>query len=398
MDVTNLAQSETITTDYSTPPSAADTAIAVDPFVQPVVRTFEDAIRFVDSSMDCSPAARTVLKTALRQIARGVSVVNARSSGSYLDPERKNLDLARIPFDLATINGALTGLSYRMAGFNSDKSCRNAKSAMRRIGRELGLVASHRAPELPTDTPYAPLLAVADEFQLASVRRFAARMLQQGRLPGDVIDDDLRDYGTYLETEMIGVQVKPMLRRIVQLWRRAAAANPDWPQIPPKLDCEAKPFNPPFSAYSVSLQNEIADIRRWMEGRAGPFDTGARKPLRAPTIKLRLTYIRLILGQHVSLGNDFHSVTSLRDLLSKEIMQPILQSIWQLGRTRQQAVPEAQREHNPNGTNGQTDAAGVTLVMLAAYFDVAPDRLKELQWLAKRMRKPPMKAMSLKNR
>jgi hypothetical protein len=29
---------------------------------------------------------------------------------------------------------------------------------------------------------------------------------------------------------------------------------------------------------------------------------------------------------------------------------------------------------------------------------VAPDRLKELQWLAKRMRKPPMKAMSLKNR
>jgi hypothetical protein len=269
---------------------------------------------------------------------------------------------------------------------------------MRRIGRELGLVASHRAPELPTDTPYAPLLAVADEFQLASVRRFAARMLQQGRLPGDVIDDDLRDYGTYLETEMVGVQVKPMLRRIIQLWRRAAVANPDWPQIPPKLDCEAKPFNPPFSAYSVSLQNEIADIRRWMEGRAGPFDTGARKPLRAPTIKLRLTYIRLILGQHVSLGNDFHSVTSLRDLLSKEIMQPILQSIWQLGRTRQQAVPEAQREHNPNGTNGQTDAAGVTLVMLAAYFDVAPDRLKELQWLAKRMRKPPMKAMSRKNR
>jgi hypothetical protein len=199
-------------------------------------------------------------------------------------------------------------------------------------------------------------LAVADEFQLASVRRFAARMLQQGRLPGDVIDDDLRDYGTYLETEMIGVQVKPMLRRIVQLWRRAAAANPDWPQIPPKLDCEAKPFNPPFSAYPESLQNEIAAIGRWMEGKAGPFDADARKPLRAATIKLRLTCIRLI---------------------------------WELGQTRQQAVPEAQREHNPNGTSRQTDAPGVTLVMLAAYFDVAPDRLKEIQWLAKRMRKPP---------
>jgi integrase len=398
MDLTNLTQFEDIMINYSTPSSAADTAMAVDAVVQPAVRTFEDAIRFVDSSMDCSPAARTVLKTALRQIARGVSVVNARGSGLYLDPDRKALDLARMPFNLAAINGALVGLSYRMAGFNSDKSFRNAKSGLRRIGRELGMVAPHRAPDLPPDGPYASLLAVADEFQLASVRRFATRMLEQGRLPGDVTDDDLRQYGTFLETEMVGVQIKPMLRRIVQMWRRAAAANPDWPQIPPKLDCGAKPFNPPFSAYSVSLQNEIEAIRRWMEGKAGPFDADARKPLRPTTIELRLTCIRLILGQHVSLGNDLHSVTSLRDLLSKKIMQPILQSIWQLGQTRQQAVPEAEREHNPNGTNGQTDATGVTLLMLTAYFDVAPDRLREIQWLAKRMRKPPVKAMSRKNR
>jgi hypothetical protein len=127
---------------------------------------------------------------------------------------------------------------------------------------------------------------------------------------------------------------------------------------PPKLDCEAKPFNPPFSAYPVSLQNEIAAICRWMEGQAGPFDADARKQLRPATITSRLTCIRLILGQHVSLGNDFPSVASLRDLLSKKIMQPILQSIWKRGQTRQQAVPEAEREHNPNGTTGQTDATG----------------------------------------
>jgi hypothetical protein len=61
-------------------------------------------------------------------------------------------------------------------------------------------------------------------------------------------------------------------------------------------------------------------------------------------------------------------------------------------------VPEAEREHNPNGTTGQTDATGVTLLMLTEYFDVAPDGLKEIQWLAKCMRKPAMKAMSRKNR
>jgi hypothetical protein len=66
MDVTNLTQFENIITDCSTPPPTADTTVAVDAFVQPVVRTFEDAIRFVGSLMECSPAARTVLKTALR--------------------------------------------------------------------------------------------------------------------------------------------------------------------------------------------------------------------------------------------------------------------------------------------------------------------------------------------
>jgi hypothetical protein len=114
-----------------------------------------------------------------------------------------------------------------------------------------------RAPELTPDSPYAPLLAVADEFQLATVRRFAARMMQAGRHPGDVTDDDLKQYGTFLATQMVAVKIEPTLRRIVQLWRRTAASHPDWPQIPPKLDGEAKPFNPPFSAYPVSLQNEI---------------------------------------------------------------------------------------------------------------------------------------------
>src|SRR6202162_4665989 len=294
MDVTNSTQFENIITNCSTPPPAADTTVAVDAFVQPVMRTFEDAIRFVGSLMECSPAARTVLKTALRQIAWGVSVANARDSGQYLDPDRKKLDLARIPFDVEAINAALTGVSYRMAGFNTEKSYRNAMSGLRRIGRELGMVVSHRAPELPPDSPYAPLLAVADEFQLATVRRFAARMTQAGRLPADIIGDDLRRYGTFLATQMVGVMVEPMLRRIVQLWRRAAERNPDWPQILPKLDSEAKPFNPPFSAYSVSLQNEIAAIVRWTEGKKGPFDAGARKPLKPATIKLRLACIRLL--------------------------------------------------------------------------------------------------------
>jgi hypothetical protein len=304
-----------------------------------------------------------------------------------------------MPFDLPVINKALAGVSYRMAGFNSDKSYRNAKSALRRIGRELGMVVPHRAPELPPDSPYAPLLAVADEFQLASVRRFAARMMDEGRNPGDVTGDDLRRYGTFLATQMVGVQIEPMLRRIVQLWRRAAASHPDWPQIPPKLGGQPKPFNPPFSAYPMALQEEIAAVRRWMEGgdRRGPFRVQCyRKPLRPATIKLRLDCIRLILGAHVGQGNDPRSVTSLADLLfSPAAIEAILQELWERGQTRHQARVEA--EPGWNGNTGQLDAVAVTLMMLASYFPPPPDVLKQLQGLAKQVRKSPMAGMSRKN-
>ncbi|HEY1413395.1 MAG TPA: hypothetical protein VGF36_14715, partial [Rhodopila sp.] len=355
----------------------------------------------VEASMDCPTEAKRVLKTALRQIAWGVSVVNARDSGQYLDPNPKKLDLARIPFDLPTINLALAGISYRMAGFTSDKSYRNAKSGLRRIGRELGIVQPFRAPDLPSDNPYAPFLAVAVVFELASARRFAAKMMEQGRRPGDVTDDDLRQYGIFLSTQMVGVKIEPMLRRIVQLWRRTAACNPDWPQTPPKLHRAVRPFNPPFSAYPVSLQDEIEAVRRWLEGSdgAGPFDTQhGRKPLRPATIKMHLTYIRLILGEHVSLGNDPQSVTSLRDLLSPKVIQPILQSIWERGQRRRQAMPEAEREPSPNGNTGQVGTTAVTLLMLTQYFPPPPDVLEKIQWLAKKVRKSPMTTMSRKNR
>jgi hypothetical protein len=399
MDATNLTQFETIMTDYSAPPSAADTAMTVDAFVRPAVRTFQDAVGAVERSLDCSIPARRVMKTALRQIAWAVAIINARNSGQYLDPDRKALDLACVLFDLPVINRALAGVRYRMAGFSSDKSFRNAKSAQRRIGRELGMVAPHRAPELPPESPCAPLLAAADEFQLASARRFAARMMQKGRLPCDVTGDDLRQYGTYLASQLVGVKIEPMLRRIVQLWRRTASGNPNWPQTPLTLGGQPKPFSAPFAAYSVALQEEIAAVRRWMEGsdRRGPFSLQRdRKPLRPKTIKLRLACIRLLLAEHVAQGNDPAAVTSLTDLLfSPAAIEAILQAIWERGQIRHQARVEA--EPGWNGNTGQLDAVAVTLLMLASYFPPPPDVLKKLQGLAKAVRKSPMSGMSRKN-
>jgi hypothetical protein len=79
-------------------------------------------------------------------------------------------------------------------------------------------------------------------------------------------------------------------------------------------------------------------------------------------------------------------------------MQAILQAIWERGQKRQQAMPVGACETDPNGNTGQTDATAVTLLMLAQYFALTADALEEMKWLAAKMRKSPMKAMSLKNR
>ena len=50
-------------------------------------------------------------------------------------------------------------------------------------------------------------------------------MMQEGLNPGDVTGDNLRQYGIFLATQMVGVRIEPMLPRIVQLWRRAAASH-----------------------------------------------------------------------------------------------------------------------------------------------------------------------------
>ena len=68
----------------------------------PRVLNFQDALAFVERSYPI-PTAR-ILKTALRQIGRALVTVRARATGEYLDPNPKNLDLARLPFDLPAIN------------------------------------------------------------------------------------------------------------------------------------------------------------------------------------------------------------------------------------------------------------------------------------------------------
>jgi hypothetical protein len=195
----------------------------------PGKRAFSDVLKDVER-LDCFASCRPTLRTALRQTAWSVAFIEASVTGKPLEMDRKKLDLARMPFDIAAINRLWEGRRYRMAGFTSDKTYRNARWGLRQICRGLGMVVPHRAPQLPSDDPCAPLLAVASSFELATVRRFAAYLADQGLRPESVTNDDLGRYADFLRTELVGVQITPMIRRIVRLWRRAGANHPGWPR------------------------------------------------------------------------------------------------------------------------------------------------------------------------
>lgn len=362
--------------------------------------TFQDAIEAVARLDTCTPDTRRGLQTALRQIAWSLTFIAARSSGAFLE-DKKALDLSRIAFDIPAINRAWEGLRYGLAGFSSDKSYRNARWSLRRISRDLGLLTPpHRAPDLPPDHPYGPLLAAANAFELATARRFAAWLAAQGIHPHAVTDAELARYGDFLRHEMIGVNVAPMLRRVVRLWRRAGQSHPDWPQIKLAHAAQWRPVNPPFAVYPPALQTEIAAIRHWMHGTTalGPFHPQRhRRPLRPETVKLRLNTIRLILATYVAQGHDPSAITSLQPLLTPATVQAILQRIWEHGQARRQAMPDAMRDPSWNGNTNQLATAGLTLLMLAHYFDLPPETLQKVQALVKKVRMPPMAAMSRKN-
>ena len=237
-----------------------------------------------------------------------------------------------------------------------------------------------------------------------------AELYHAGLWPAQVTDADVVEHDTFLLTRTISGNIDGTSRRLVRLWNTTARHYPDWPQAPLTLPGGGpKPISPPFTAYSVAVQQEINMVRGWLDGsvvpgwegsdRPGPFHRQRdRKPLRPDTIKYRLAYVRLILGVYVDLGHDPQSMTSLRALLVPETMQAILQALWDRGQIRLQAIPEAERDYNQGGNTGQTSAAGEVLVMLATHcFPQPPDVLKTLQGLAKKVRKPPPSEMSRKN-
>jgi integrase len=298
------------------------------------------------------------------------------------------------------INGAWNGRSYREAGFACKKSFRNARWAIRRIARAAGMVVPRLAPPIPLGDPFEPLEQTLNKYDKPAVGHFVAWCRQLGLWPPDVKDPVLIAYQSHLMTHMVGKRPDHVIRLIARLWNDTARREPSWPQTKLSAPSLHECYTLPFTAYPLSFQNAVAALAAWMSGTRRRTDPGRRagrkRAMRPATVKLHLYSLRSAAWALVAEGWDPVSITDLDCLITN--METILVCYEERARTKQQALPEADRVPNPLGTTAQTHNIGKTLVMIAKYREVSSETLKALKALAAEFRVPPLSKPTLKNR
>ena len=369
---------------------------------RPHLTTFADVDNYIRDHSDWPETARGPLRSTCRAVACRVNAIRATERNEPFEPDPKRLDLATVPFDIAMINAAWKGRSYRAAGFACKKSFRNARSTIRRIGRAAGMVAPCVAPRIMPGNPFEPLQQTADKYDKAAVCHYVAWCQRTGLCPPDVKDAVLVAYRAYVTRHMVGKKADEVIRVIARLWNSTARRDPAWPQVKLSAPNLHEFYTLPPTAYPVSFQDGVAAFEAWMVGtkrrHAPGRRAGRKRPMRPATVKNRLYSIRSAAWALVASGRDPASITDLGCLVTETNMEAILLYYEERARARQQALPEADRIPNPLGTTAQTEAIGQTLVAIAHFCEVSPETLKALKAIAADFRVQAISKPTLKNR
>jgi hypothetical protein len=334
------------TPDLNAASSAPDAAPVPPVAAPPRLETFGDVDEYIRDHPDSPVSGRGPWRSSCRRAAWSVNTIRAAERNEPFEPDMKKLDLATVRFDISMINLAWKGRSYRAAGFASKSAFRNARWAIRRIGRVAGTVLPRFAPPILSDDPFQPLLQTANKYDKPITRLFAAWCREAGLCPGDVDDAALRAYQAYVLTHLVGKKADEIIRLLARLWTDTALRDPAWPQAKLSAPSLVTPPSPPFTAYPISLQEDIAAFRAWMAGtrrRRLPHPRpGTKRAMRPASITNMLTCIPLALWALVAGGRDPASIIDLGCLVSEPNMEAILLYHEDRAKAKQQALHEAE--------------------------------------------------------
>ena len=373
--------------------------------VQPV-RTLADALIAVDSWTHLPETARNVLKSHIRTCGLAIATAQAREAKQLRKLSRKEVRLAAMPFDIAWLNQWLHRHPWRVIGLKSNHSFMNAKSGLRYVARQLGMMETMRTPDISINGPWQPFLdVVISGYARPGINRFVAWCEKQDIRPLDVNLQTFDAYKEFVYSRLVQPNIPRLLASIKDHWKKTAMTVEGWPALDLSSADRPGTYTPPLSDYPQSFQEEVAAFARHLAGteRRGPFRRiGVRRPSRPTTITLRIRCIRMAAAALVLGGQPIGTITGLADLVTPEAAEKILLFYWNRtveARRRRKELPSGEEHHPSAGSSSQADAIASTLLTIARhYVTVDPQVLAQLKEFATDIRRPKQNSLTRKNR
>jgi integrase len=221
---------------------------------------------------------------------------------------------------LKQMSPIITGLSP--GGF------RNFKSLLGKALITAGVTSVPRRSRTPLTPEWKQLLArIADRHQRYSLSHLARYCSARDRLPADIDNDVLAQYGEDLISKSLLDRPKQAYRNACLAWNMAVDTIAGWPQQRLTVPNHRRIYARTLSAFPESFQSDVENYLRHLSGD-DLLSEMAVGPVTPETLKGRRKQILAIASALVEAGRDAQSIRSLADLVDPEAAKFTLTIIW----------------------------------------------------------------------
>jgi len=264
--------------------------------------TFEGLLVEIDADPDLLPKRQRDLASAVRTFTKNLDI-DPLSSAAGIEPYRRRLER----FSPASAN-------------MKEHTWSTVRSNVRFVLARYGIIDRRPKPN-DLNPNWRDLREHASRADIRLVRGLSALIhfcSAQGIEPEDVDDEALDRFRGYLVNDTFTKSVNSKHRQTCDLWNRACAAVPGWPQRRVRKPVYHNHFSFPLTAFPESFQQEF---QRWDDRLAGDdlFDPGAPDRPQSPrTRHTEREQVRRFASALVLSGHDINGITSLADLVVPE--------------------------------------------------------------------------------
>ena len=292
--------------------------------------TLADAITALEQTQTITVQQRRDMISAIRRVA------------TYLNRSPHDIEI-----DAASLRKSLAEIHPNQAGV-SDKSLSNVKTNLMKALQTTGHLPALHPKCDRSDGWKAFLMQCTGKPQVHSLSRLVNYCCALSIGPGDLSDQVMSEFQVYLDDRVLGKDPAKLCKQIAQTWN-GIVRRQGLPLAQLSYQRGGQYRAPPLTIYPASLQAEIDGYLDKLE-HADPFDDDSPSvALRPVTLRNIRAHLRQYLDALVQAGHDPADMTSLKSLVTADMMKDGYQVILdRLGHRSEGQYPPTL--HNISGT------------------------------------------------